>query len=125
MTGGGQPGDRFTEAGASAKYLEQKGIPANAVELETTSTNSRDELAAAARFLHKQGIDDVLLVSDGFHAYRIDAIADEVGLNAHVSPTPTSPVTGFDEVRAEFRETVAVAAGRLIGYDRLDRWLGR
>jgi uncharacterized SAM-binding protein YcdF (DUF218 family) len=125
VTGGGQPGDRFTEAAASAKYLEEKGIPASAIELETTSTNSRDELAAAARFLHKQGIDDVLLVSDGFHAYRIDAIADEVGLKAHVSPTPTSPVKGFDELRAELRETFAVAAGRLIGYDRLDRWLGR
>jgi uncharacterized SAM-binding protein YcdF (DUF218 family) len=125
VTGGGQPGDRFTEAAASANYLEQKGIPASAIELETTSTNSRDELAAAARFLHKQGIDDVLLVSDGFHAYRIDAIADEVGLNAHVSPTPSSPVKGFDELRADVRETVAVAAGRLIGYDRLDRWLGR
>jgi uncharacterized SAM-binding protein YcdF (DUF218 family) len=125
VTGGGQPGDRFTEAAASAKYLEGKGIPATAIELETTSTNSRDELAAAARFLHKQGIADVLLVSDGFHAYRIDAIADEVGLDAHVSPTGTSPVKGFDELRAEFRETIAVAAGRLIGYDRLDRWLGR
>ena len=67
----------------------------------------------------------MLLVSDGFHAYRIDAIADEVGLKAHVSPTPSSPVKGFDEFRADFRETVAVAAGRLIGYDRLDRWLGR
>jgi uncharacterized SAM-binding protein YcdF (DUF218 family) len=125
VTGGGQPGDRFTEAAASAKYLEYKGIPASAIELETTSTNSRDELAAASRFLHKQGIDDVLLVSDGFHAYRIDAIADEVGLNAHVSPTPSSPVKGFDELRADIRETVAVAAGRLIGYDRLERWLGR
>lgn len=125
VTGGGQPGDRFTEAAASAKYLEEKGISATAIELETTSTNSRDELAAAARFLHKQGIDDVLLVSDGFHAYRIDAIADEVGLRAHVSPTPSSPVGGFDELRADLRETVAVAAGRLIGYDRLDRWLGR
>jgi uncharacterized SAM-binding protein YcdF (DUF218 family) len=125
VTGGGQPGDRFTEASASAKYLEEKGIPSDDIELETTSTNSRDELAAAARFLRKQGIDDVLLVSDGFHAYRIDAIAGEVGLKAHVSPTTTSPVKGLDEVRAEFRETVAVAAGRLIGYDRLDRWLGR
>ena len=76
VTGGGQPGDRFTEAGASAHYLEEKGIPADAIELETTSTNSHDELEAAARFLHKQNIDDVVLVSDGFHAYRIAAIAE-------------------------------------------------
>jgi len=125
VTGGSQPGDRFTEAAASAAYLESKGVPASAIQLETTSRNSRDEIAAAARFLHQQNVRDVLLVSDPFHAFRIDAIADGVGLNAYVSPTRTSPVKGVAELRAELRETVAVAVGRLIGYDRLDRWLGR
>ncbi len=126
VTGGGQPGDRFTEAAASANYLEaQYGIPDSAIQRETTSTNSHDELAAAARFLEQQGVHSVLLVSDPFHAYRIDAIAHDVGLDSYVSPTRTSPVQGFDQFRAELRETVAVAAGRLVGYDRLDRWLGR
>jgi hypothetical protein len=64
-------------------------------------------------------------VSDTFHAYRINAIAHDVGLNAHVSPTTTSPVHGLDNAEALVRETLAVSAGRLIGYDRLDRWLGR
>jgi uncharacterized SAM-binding protein YcdF (DUF218 family) len=125
VTGGKQTGDRFTEAEASANYLADKGIPGGAIERETTSTNSYDELAAAARFLHQRGINDVVLVSDPFHAYRINAIARDVGLNAHVSPTPTSPVHGLDNAQALFRETVAVSAGRLVGFDRLDRWLGR
>lgn len=125
VTGGKQQGDRFTEAEASANYLAAQGIPGGAIERETTSTNTYDELAATARFLHERGITDVLLVSDPFHAYRIGAIADDVGLDAHVSPTPTSPVHGVDNAQALLRETVAVAAGRLIGYDRLDRWLGR
>jgi uncharacterized SAM-binding protein YcdF (DUF218 family) len=125
VTGGKQTGDRFTEAEASANYLADKGIPGAAIERETTSTNSYDELAAAARFLHQRGINDVVLVSDPFHAYRINAIARDVGLNAHVSPTPTSPVHGFDNAQALLRETVAVSAGRLVGFDRLDRWLGR
>ena len=125
VTGGKQAGDRFTEAEASANYLAMHGVPGGAIERETTSTNSYDELAAAARFLHERGIDDVVLVSDPFHAYRINAIAHEVGLNAHVSPTPTSPVHGIDNAEALLRETVAVAAGRLVGFDRLDRWLGR
>lgn len=124
VTGGKQPGDRFTEAEASANYLATKGIPGGAIERETTSTNSYDELAATARFLKAKGITDVLLVSDPFHAFRIDAIAHEVGLNARVSPTPTSPVHGLDNARALVRETTAVAFGRLVGYDRLDRWLG-
>ena len=125
VTGGNQPGDRFTEAAASANYLASKGVPGDAIERETTSTNSYDELAAAARFLRTQHINDVILVSDPFHAYRIDLIADDVGLNGHVSPTPTSPLSGFSEFQAMLRETVAVGLGRLIGYDRLERWLGR
>lgn len=125
VTGGKREGDRFTEAAASANYLHDQGISDNAILREATSTNSYDELAAAARFLHERDINDVLLVSDPFHAYRINAIAHDVGLNAHVSPTPTSPVHGVDNVIALGRETLAVSAGRLIGYDRLDRWLGR
>lgn len=124
VTGGRVGNDPFTEAGVSATYLESKGVPGSAIERETTSTNSYDELAATARFLDDRGIDDVLLVSDPFHAYRIAAIADDVGLNARVSPTPTSPFHGYDNARALLRETVAVSIGRLIGYDRLDRWIG-
>ena len=55
----------------------------------------------------------------------LNAIAHDVGMNAHVSPTPSSPVHGLDNGEALLRETVAVAAGRLVGFDRLDRWLGR
>ena len=75
VTGGRQPGDAFTEAEASANYLADHGIPGGAVERETTSTNSYDELAATARFLKARGITDVVLVSDPFHSYRIDDIA--------------------------------------------------
>ncbi len=125
VTGGKQPADVYTEAEASANYLAAKGVPGDKIERETTSTNSYEELAAAARFLHQRGISDVILVSDPFHAYRIGAIARDVGLNPHVSPTPTSPVHGFDNARALLRETVAVSAGRLVGFERLDRWLGR
>lgn len=125
VTGGKQQGDAFTEAEASANYLASHGVPGGAIERETTSTNSYDELAATARFLRERNINDVVLVSDPFHAYRINTIAHDVGLNAHVSPTPTSPVHGIDNAEALLRETVAVAAGRLVGFDRLDRWLGR
>ncbi|MEO7557331.1 MAG: YdcF family protein [Acidimicrobiales bacterium] len=121
VTGGNQPGDRFTEAEASANYLEARGVPGSAIERETTSTNSYGELAAAARFLHDRGITKVVLVSDPFHSFRIDAIADDVGLDALVSPTGSSPVSGFDKLTAMGRETFAVAIGRITGYDTADR----
>lgn len=124
VTGGKQPGDRFTEAEASATYLSSKGVPGAAVERETTSTDSYGQLAAVARFLKERGVTEVLLVSDPFHAFRIAAIADEVGLDARVSPTRTSPVQGGAELRAMVRETVAVSVGRIIGFGRESRIQG-
>jgi uncharacterized SAM-binding protein YcdF (DUF218 family) len=121
VTGGRQTGDRFTEAEASANYLQTKGVPGGAIERETTSTNSWDELTATARFLKDRGITEVVLVSDPFHSYRIAAMAKDLGLKAHVSPTTTSPVKGADELRAMLRETGAVSVGRIIGFDRLVR----
>ena len=121
VTGGRQPGDTYTEAEASANYLEQHGVPGTAIERETTSTNSYDELAATARFLKQRGTTEVVLVSDPFHSYRIDDIARGLGLHPHVSPTPTSVFHGLSSLTAMVRETVAVAGGRIVGYDRLDR----
>lgn len=121
VTGGNQPGDVFTEAEASARYLSSHGVPGGVVERETTGETSYESLAAAARFLGDEGVDDVLLVSDPYHALRIAVIAREVGLTAHVSPTPSSPFQGWTRLRRLLRETAAVAVGRVIGFRRLDR----
>lgn len=116
VTGGRQEGDRFTEAAASANYLEELGIPGDAIERETTGGSSWESLASAARFLREAGITEVVLVSDPYHAMRIDGIAADVGLDAVVSPAD-----GSSSLSELARETAAVAIGRIIGYDRLVR----
>ncbi len=117
VTGGQQPGDRFTEASASSRYLIRQGVPAEAVKLENQGSNSYESLAAAARYLRQEEQRDVLLVSDRWHSLRIVSIAREVGLRARVSPTDAA-VTGGTPSRLA-RETAAVALGRLVGYRRL------
>ena len=119
VTGGKQPGDQFTEATAAAGYLASKGIPDSNVLRETGGRNSWESLAAAARFLKREGRTKVVLVSDPFHSARIVAIASEVGLDARSSPTRTSPITGSQEVEHMVKETVEVAAGRIVGFRRL------
>lgn len=118
VTGGNQPGDQFTEATASANYLIQRGIPDEDVLREVSGTSSWQSLAAAANFLDDRQITDVLLVSDPFHSLRIRAMASELGLEAHASPTRTSPIRGLTEARYMARETVAVAVGRIVGFRR-------
>ena len=120
VTGGNRAGDRFTEAAASASYLSEQGVPGGAIERETTGVSSYESLAATARFLRERDITDVVLVSDPFHAYRIRAISAEVGMNAAVSPTPSSAIAGRTMLWHLVRETAGVSAGRIIGYRRLD-----
>ena len=44
VTGGNQPGDRFTEADASAAYLIERGIPADAIVLEGDGSTTWESL---------------------------------------------------------------------------------
>jgi len=118
VTGGNQPGDQFTEATASANYLMQRGVPDDDVLREVSGTSSWQSLASVANFLEDRSIREVLLVSDPFHSFRIRAMASELGLDGHASPTKTSPIRGMSEARYMARETVAVAVGRVIGFRR-------
>ena len=121
VTGGRQEGDRFTEAESGANWLRARGVPDEALRLEVDGSNSYEQLAASANFLAAEGVREVIVASDPFHGKRLEEIASELDLVAHVSPTGTSPISGWSEARAMVRETVAVAAGRLIGYRRLMR----
>ena len=124
VTGGKQPGDRFTEAGTAANYLHVHGVQDTAILRETTGRSSWESLASAARFLKTRNLTHVVLVSDPYHSARIEDIAHEVGLHAVTSPTRTSPIKGAGQWRRYFTETIRVAAGRLFGYGRLDRHRG-
>ncbi len=119
VTGAKQPGDQFTEAEASARYLRAAGIPAGDI-LEAGGNDSWDNLADAAPTLLARGDKTVLVVTDPFHEARSLAIASSVGLDPYPTPTETSPIKGFSAVPYYAKETVGVALGRIIGFDNLD-----
>ena len=120
VTGGKQVGDATNEAGASADYLfREYGIGEEAILRETASANSWEQMASAANELRKRGKEKVILVTDPFHAARVQAMAEELKLDSHVSPTRTSPIGGVEELKHFGRETLAVAAGRVFGFRRV------
>lgn len=124
VTGGRLPGDRFTEAEASARYLTAAGIAPEAIVAEDVGTTTFSSLQAAAGILIEVGVREVVLVTDPFHALRSQLIAAEVGLDAVVAPTSTSVVRGGADRRLHLREALGVAAGRIIGFERLTNWVG-
>ncbi|HVC67239.1 MAG TPA: YdcF family protein [Acidimicrobiales bacterium] len=119
VTGSKEPGDLYTEAQASARYLESVGIPASDI-LQAGGRNSWDNLSEAAPTLLARGEGTVLVVTDKFHEARSLAIASSVGLTPYPTPAQHSPIRGFAAVPYYAKETVGVAVGRIIGFDNLD-----
>ena len=87
---------------------------------EDAGHTTYESLDAAADQLLDAGLDDVVLVTDPYHSLRSRLIAEEVGLDADVSPTPTSVVTGWSSfTRRARRRPGEWPSGRIIGFDRL------
>lgn len=118
VTGGRQAGDRFTEATTGYNYLRAHGVPDDALLKEVGGTNTYESLSASAKFLRDGGFTKVVLVTDGYHAFRVKLIADSLGLSSSVSPTETR-LGQAAEMRQMVRETVAVSVGRVLGWNRL------
>jgi len=120
VTGSKETGDRYTEAEASAMWLEQQGVPSADV-IQVGGDDSWTNLSLAAQALQKRGVTKILIVTDGFHEDRSLAIASNVGLQAWPAPTTNSPIKGWATVPYYAKEAVGVALGRIIGYSRLHR----
>lgn len=116
VTGGRQEGDRFTEATTGYNYLRDRGVPDEVILKEVHGHTTYESVAAASRFLDDRGIDSVILISGRAQSKRLAGIADDLGLDAAVSPAGGTPSTS-----SLTRETAAVAVGRIIGYRRLDQ----
>lgn len=118
VTGGSQVGDRFTEATVGADFFHDRGVPDEAILREVDGRSTYESLAATGRFLRARDLTAVVVVSDSYHSHRIRSIAREVDLEVEVSAVPTSSLTA----RSLARETVASAAGAVVGHRRLSSW---
>ena len=120
VTGSKEPGDLYTEAQASQRWLVHRGVPASAI-VEVGGDDSWANLSDAAAALHARGDSRVLIVTDGFHEDRSLAIATDVGLRAWPVAAAHSPITGWSALPYYAKETLGVALGRIVGFERLHR----
>lgn len=90
FTGGIGQGDRLTESEVARQYTLDQGVPADRILIETASHITYENLIEARKIVVEQGFDRVLIVSDPLHMHRAMTMAEDLGLNAAPSPTPTS-----------------------------------
>jgi uncharacterized SAM-binding protein YcdF (DUF218 family) len=112
VTGGKQPGDAYTEADAAWNYLTAAGVPPEAIVSENAASDTWQSMQGVAALLRPRGLDEVILVSDGFHLFRSRMMARDVGLHAWGSPATASPIRvgGEGEFSYILREAAAVVA---------------
>ena len=120
-TGGNQPGDRFTEARASADYLIAGGIPESSISMEDIGSTTLQSLQGVAEILNRRGLTSVEIVTDPYHALRSRLIAQDLGLTAYVSPAENSAVTGGAEKRRMINEGLGISLAHVIGFRALDQ----
>ncbi len=118
VTGGKQPGDKYTEAQASAMWLEARGIPSDHI-IQGGGNDSWQNFADVAARLKFIRATSVLIVTDGFHEYRSMAIASDFGLHPSPTPAQSSPISGWSSVPYFLKEGLGVAVGRIWGYQSL------
>ena len=121
FTGGKEPGDRFTEGGTGARWAMERGVPQRAVVVEEQSRTTYQNLAGARRALERRhpgrGRHRIVVVSDPFHMFRAVRQAADLGMDAHPSPTRTSPLSASRLKLTELvlREDLAIAGYLLSG----------
>jgi len=114
-TGAGQQGEVNTEGRAGYDHLINKGVPEEALLVIPEGTNTYEQLSASQFQVEDKDFESLILVSDGYHNYRLLEIADELGMqNVSLSPSGIQPTIGN-----YFRESAAVSIGRITGYRRL------
>ena len=73
VTGGKQPGDQYTEAGASADYLHEHDVPDQRDPARRRPVARRGSRSKRRRgFSKSRGMIRVVLVSDPYHSERIE-----------------------------------------------------
>lgn len=119
VTGGKQPGDRFTEAEAGRAYLAAQGVPEDAIVMEDQGRTTLQSLTAVARIAVDAEIDTILLVSDPLHSARVKRMAADLGFERALA-SPASYVELGRSRLTKAKELVREVAS-LLAYELLKR----
>lgn len=121
--GGKQDGDRFTEAEAGSIWLQQQGVPPDAVVAVMEGTDTLRSMQAVQRVYAERGWTSMIVVTDPWHELRTNRIASDLGMATLSSPTRQGPAVFSRETqaRAIVRETAAYLYYRLTGATPEDR----
>ena len=115
FTGGQGNTNEPTEAAAARTYAMANGIPAQDILEEQTSHTTYENIVNAKQLADANSLKTVLLVSDPMHMRRAMTMANDIGLQASSSPTPTSRYKTWRTQVSELTRETFYYLGYVIG----------
>jgi uncharacterized SAM-binding protein YcdF (DUF218 family) len=114
-TGGYGPDPNFSEAHVGTQYLIQHGVDPALIVTEQGSGSTADSIHAVSGLLRAKQWKAALVVSDGFHLYRLKRMFEDSGVIVYTSPAPNSPIEMGSSQRFFYsmREVLLFSAYRL------------
>jgi uncharacterized SAM-binding protein YcdF (DUF218 family) len=115
-TGSYGPDPNYSEAHVATEYLTEHGVDAADIITEQASLTTHDSIRAASLLVKSKDWKTVLVVSDGFHLFRIREMFADEGITAYTSPAPDSPIeiSASQRFWYSLREVFLFSAYRLV-----------
>ena len=117
LTTGGAGGDpTFTEGEVAHSYLSHHGVPSEAILVENEGESTVHSTAVAAEMMERMNLRSCIVVSDGYHIYRVKKMLEQRGLKVYGSPRPEARRQAPQGWRGEWlyiRQAVAYGLWRL------------
>lgn len=110
LTTGGAGGDPlFTEGGVGRAYLAAHGVPPEDIIVENEGESTVQSVVTVAEIMQRMGLHSCIVVSDGYHIYRVKKMLEARGLQVYGSPRPSLPVSRW----VYFRQAVGYVLWRI------------
>jgi len=114
LTTGGPGGDpSFTEGEVGRAYLSRHGVPSEAIIVEKEGSSTVASLAAASEIMRRMNLKSCIVVSDGYHIYRVKKLLESQGMDVYGSPRPTEVQDTWRQRWRYLRQAVAYDLWRL------------
>ncbi|MEI9812666.1 MAG: YdcF family protein [Acidobacteriota bacterium] len=89
LTTGGAGGDpMFTEGGVGHNYLSRHGVPSEAILVESEGSSTVHSIVASVEIMRRMGLHSCIVVSDGYHIFRVKKLLENSGIKVFGSPRP-------------------------------------
>ena len=112
-TGGKGPDPTYSEGEVAHAYLSRHGVPSESILVESEGLTTVQSITAASEIMRRMNLKSCIVVSDGYHIFRVKKMLETQGMQVFGSPRPEDHPLGEGSAwRAQW-----VYARQAIAYD--------